>query len=318
MVDISIVIVSWNAKDYLQKCIDSIYKENKKCDIEVIVVDNASTDGSQDMVRTRFPQVQLICNNDNLGFAKANNIGIKQSSGKYLSLINSDVEILSDCFSQMLCYMEEHQDIGILGPMILNSDKTLQRSCRGFPNLWNLLCRALALDSVFPKVKLFGGDMMGYWPHDSIHDVEVLSGCFWFINRKALDDVGLLDEVFFIYAEDFDWCKRFADAGWRRIYFPLVQAIHYGGASSDNAPVRFYLEMQRSILCYWKKHHSNFEQLVFLLIMCFHHSIRTVGGIFSYLIAPSKRESARLKIKRHLSSVKWLLSWNRDTIAAKE
>ncbi|MGW8160322.1 MAG: glycosyltransferase family 2 protein [Desulfoprunum sp.] len=318
MVDISIIIVSWNAKDYLQKCLDSIYKENKKFDIEVIVVDNASTDGSQDMVRTRFPKVQLICNHDNLGFAKANNIGIKQSGGKYLSLINSDVEILPDCFNQLLCYMEENQDIGILGPRILNSDKTLQRSCRGFPNLWNSFCRALALDSIFPKVKLFCGDMMSYWSHDTIHDVDVLSGCFWFINRKALNDVGLLDEMFFIYSEDLDWCKRFAAADWRRTYYPSVQAIHYGGASSENAPVRFYLEMQRSKLYYWRKHHSFFEQIVFLHIICFHHLVRVVVGLLSYSIAPSRRESTCFKIKRHLFALKFLLSRKREAISVTD
>lgn len=318
MVDISIIIVSWNAKDYLQKCIDSIFKESNKYNLEVIVVDNASSDGSEDMVRTRFPQVKLICNNDNLGFAKANNIGIKQSSGKYLGLINSDVEILSDCFSPLFCYMEEHRNIGMLGPRILNSDKTLQRSCRGFPTLWNLFCRALALDVFFPKVKLFGGKMLTYWPHDSISDVEVLSGCFWFINKKAIDDVGLLDEGFFIYAEDTDWCKRFFAAGWRRIYFPLVQAIHYGGASSENAPIRFYLEMQRANLRYWKKHHSCFEQIVFLFIIFSHHAIRAIGGIVFYVIAPSKREYTYFKIKRNLSCIKWLFSKNRETIAVND
>ena len=145
----------------------------------------------------------------------------------------------------MLAYMNEHPEIGMLGPQILDSNGNIQRSCMGFPTLWNTSCRALALDTLFPKSKLFGGYMMTFWPHDSIRDVNVINGCFWMVKREALDEVGLLDERFFIYAEDKDWCKRFWDAGWKVVYFPEAKAIHYGGASSSNAPIKFHIEMQK-------------------------------------------------------------------------
>ena len=228
MVNISIIIPSWNAKKYLQTCIESTIRETQNYKTEIIVVDNASTDGSVELVKEQFQHVKLICNDANLGFATANNIGIKNSSGKYIFLINSDVKVLNGTIGLMLAYMNEHPEIGMLGPQILDSNGNIQRSCMGFPTLWNTFCRALALDTLFPKSKLFGGYMMTFWPHDSIRDVNVINGCFWMVKREALDEVGLLDERFFIYAEDKDWCKRFWDAGWKVVYFPEAKAIHYG------------------------------------------------------------------------------------------
>jgi GT2 family glycosyltransferase len=314
MADISIIIVSWNAKDFLKKCIHSILEDTNKFNIEIIVVDNASSDGSPAMVASQFPEVKIICNEGNLGFAKANNIGMKQSSGKYVFLINSDIEILHGCFESMISFMEVNPDIGMLGPRILNPDRTLQPSCRGCKTLWNMFCRAASLDMLFPKMKIFGGREMAFWPHDTIRDVEELSGCFWMVTRKALDEVGLLDEDFFIYSEDSDWCKRFQKAGTRIVFSPEAQAIHYGGASSNNAPVRFAIEMNRANLHYWKKHHSRMSQTGFLLITAFHHFIRCFGETIKYIIRPSQRKQIAPKIKKNLACVRWLLSFNHEAV----
>lgn len=308
MYEMSVVIVSWNAKDFLEKCIVSILHENVDNNIEIIVVDNGSSDGSQDMIRSQFKKVKLICNTENLGFARANNIGLRLALGNYFFLINSDVVVLPNSLDPMIRYIKEHQGIGMLGPKILNPDMSLQRSCRGFPTLWNLFCRALALDTLFPKVKLFGGRSMTFWEHDSIKDVEVLSGCFWLLNRKAVEEVGLLDEDFFIYAEDVDWCKRFMLAGWRRVYYPLVQAIHYGGGSSDNSPIRFFLEMQRANLHYWKKHHGPLGQITWQIILLLHHSLRMIGEFLHYLVTPGHRKEILHKIQRSFACIKWIFS----------
>ena len=310
MLDISIIIVSWNAKKYLEQCIASIIGETIKYQTEIIVVDNASTDGSVELVKGKFPKVKVICNDTNLGFAKANNIGIKQGTGKYICLINSDVEILQGCFDRIVPYFEQHSKIGVIGPQIIGVDGTVQRSCMGFPTIWNTFCRALLLDTLFPRSRLFSSYLRTFQKHDTIQYVDVINGCFWLISREALNQVGLLDERFFIYAEDKDWCKRFWDAGWKVVYFPQAQAIHYGGASSSNAPTRFYIEMYRANYEYWKKYHSRPAQLTFLLITGLHHIIRLIGEMMLLVIRPSKRSYVLNKIKRSIALIQWLLSFN--------
>lgn len=306
MMDLSVIIVSWNAKAFLIKCLQSVMQETAQYETEIIVVDNASTDGSVELVQERFPTVKLIRNDANLGFAKANNIGIKQSSGKYICLINSDIEVLEDCFSKMIAYMKQNPEVGILGPQILDVNKNIQRSTMGFPTVWNTFCRALALDTLFPKSRLCSGYLMTFCSHNTISEVDILNGCFWMVRREALKQVGLLDERFFIYAEDKDWCKRFWDAGWKVVYFPHAQAIHYGGASSSQSPIRFYIEMHRANLQYWKKHHGRLAQIGFLVIMGLHHIIRLLGELVLYIIKPEKRPSTSFKIKRSIACIQWI------------
>lgn len=308
--DLSYIIVNWNTKEFLSKCLQSLASQAAGHDSEIIVVDNASSDGSQVFVQNQFPQVKLIQNKENLGFAKANNIGIKNSSGKFLVFINSDIKVLNGCVDSMLAYMNEYLEIGMLGPQILDSHGNIQRSCMGFPTLWNTFCRAMSLDSLFPKSKLFGAYLMTFWPHNTTRAVDVLNGCFWMVKRAALDQVGLLDERYFIYAEDKDWCKEFWNSEWKVVFFHQAQAIHYGGASSSNAPIRFYIEMQRANLQYWKKHHSRPAQFVFLLLVGLQHIIRLFGGTVLYILKPSKKASAAFKIKRSMACIRWLLSFN--------
>jgi hypothetical protein len=307
MVDLSIIIVSWNAKAFLLECLRSLTGEIDDRRTEIIVVDNASTDGSPEAVESEFPNVKLLRNPTNLGFAKANNIGIKQSAGQYVCLVNSDVKILPGCFTRLIDYMEQHSGIGMLGPKVLNADLTLQLSHRRLPTLWNRFCRALALDTLFPNSTAFGHGSENLKPNATAVEVEVLSGSFWMVRREALDRVGLLDEVFFMYAEDLDWCKRFRDAGWKVVYFPGAGVIHYGGASSANAPVRFYLELQRANLQYWKKHHSRPAQIVFVFILILHQVVRIFRGILWYLLKPASANQIKPKIKRSVSCLRWLL-----------
>jgi GT2 family glycosyltransferase len=307
---LSIIIVSWNAKDYLRKCVESVIKESSKYKSEIIVVDNASTDGSAGLIKDTFKQVKVITNDANYGFAKANNIGIRHSVGKYVLFINSDVEVVKGCIDRMVPFMEQHPEIGMLGPQIIDSRGNMQRPCMGFPTLWNTLCRASSLDTLFPKSKLFGGYLMTYWSHDTIREVDVINGCFWMVRREALDQVGLLDERFFIYAEDKDWCRRFWDSGWKVTYFPQAQSIHYGGASSSKAPIKFYIEMHRANLQYWRKHHGRTAQIGFLIITGFHHMIRLLGDAMIYIIKPEKRISTTFKIKRNIALIQWLAGFH--------
>lgn len=206
--------------------------------------------------------------------------------------------------------MEQHPEIGMLGPRIADSRGNLQRSCMGFPTLWNTFCRALALDTLFPKSKLIGSYLMTFWSHDSIRDVDVINGCFWMVRSEALEQIGLLDERFFIYAEDKDWCKRFWNGGWKVVYLPQAQSVHYGGASSSQAPIRFYIEMQRANLQYWKKHHSPPAQIGFLVITGLHHMLRLIGDLMVYIGKPEKRTSITFKIKRSIACIQWVAGFH--------
>ena len=312
--DLSIIIVSWNAKDYLYKCLNSVIREARQHKAEVIVVDNASSDGSPEFVREQFPSVKLIRNEANLGFAKANNIGLSSSRGEYIVLINSDVVTQKDCINRLVQYMNEHPQIGILGPRILDSHGKMQRSCMQFPTLWNTFCRAIALDRVFPKSALFGGFLMTYLKHDRASRVEVLNGCFWMVRREALDQVGYLDERFFIYGEDMDWCKRFYQVGWEVVLFRGAEAVHYGAASSSNQPIRFYIEMQRANLQFWRKHHGQLGEKEYLLLIFILHLIRILGHIILYAVKPRKRIKTAFKIKRSLACIFWFLRLEKSTI----
>lgn len=294
---LSIIIVSWNAKKFLLECLGSIGAQNIE-GLEIIVVDNASSDGSPQAVKELFPQVKVIPCPVNHGFAKANNIGIKESSGKYVCLINSDVLVLDGCLEKMLSYMEIHPQAGLAGPMVLNGDMTLQRSCRKFPTLTNTLLTALGFESVLKDLIFF--------PHDREREVEVISGCFLLARRKAVDKVGLLDERFFFYSEDKDWCKRFYNAGWKAVFLPEARAIHFGGSSSANAPVRFYIEMQKANLQYWRKHHGMISQGVLRTFILIHQIIRILRGALLYALKPNGRTDTAHKIKRSVECLKWL------------
>lgn len=307
--NVSVVIVSWNAKKYLEQCLQSVLSCSDAATTEIIVVDNASSDGSPEHVKEKYPSVKLICNSDNLGFAKANNIGINHSHGKYLFLINSDVIVYPNCFNSLVTYIESQPQIGVLGPRIIGIDGKVQRSCMGYPSLWNSFCRAIFIDAIFPNVKLFNGYMLSYWKHDAIKEVEVVNGCFWVIRHQALEKVGLLDENYFMYAEDIDWCKRFNDSDWKVVYYPLVEALHYGGASSANAPVRFYIEMQKANMKFFKKHYGILSLNIYKCIMLLHQSLRAVGYSIWYILAPEKKDSSLHKIKRSIASISEILKF---------
>jgi GT2 family glycosyltransferase len=305
---VSVVIVSWNAREYLAQCLASLTPAVCRFPREIIVVDNASTDGSPEMVAGRFPQVRLMLNQANLGFAKANNIGIGASTGDYLCLVNSDVKVLPECISRLVDYCEANPEVGMVGPRVIGGDGKLQRSCRGFPSVWNMFCRALALDTIFPHSRLTTGYSLRYWDQESLRRVDILTGCFWLARRQALEKVGLLDESFFMYGEDMDWCKRFSAAGWRLVLVPSAEAIHYGGASSANAPIRFYIERHRADLHYWKKHHSKLGVGCFFLLCCLHLLLRVFGYWFSCLLRKGSSEENHLKVKRSIACLGWLLS----------
>jgi hypothetical protein len=308
-IDISVVILSWNDQAYLEECLQSLMNCAKSRAVEIIVVDNASTDGTPDMVAARFPTVKLIRNRENLGFPKGNNAGIRASRGKYIFLLNSDVKVLDGCMDALADHLDAHPDIGMIGPKILNRDMTHQSSCRRFPTLWNNFCMMNGLAGAWKDSRFFSGEHMFYFKGDRLMDVDVLVGCFWAVRRPALEKFGLLDEGFFIFAEDVDWCKRCWKAGWRVVFFPGASAIHYrGGSSAKQDPVRMAVIQQRSILRYWKKHHGLLGSLGMRCLIFLNKLVRCGAASISYLALPSKRAESVLRLRVAASSLLALFS----------
>ena len=242
--DISVVIVGWNARHYLELCLKSLADAPPRCSMEVLVVDNASSDGSSEMIKAQFPWVKLIRSEENLGFAKGNNVAIRQCQGRYIALVNPDVIVFSGCLDALADFLDQNPKVGNVGPRVLNPDMTMQSTCRRFPTLWNNFCSATGLATKFKNSTFFAGEHMFYFPHDRTLPVDVLVGCFSMIRRETFNDVGLLDEDLFMYGDDVDWCRRCWKAGWQVVFFPGAKAIHDRGKITAPYPVRFAVAQQ--------------------------------------------------------------------------
>jgi len=304
---VSIVIVTWNGKRYAIECLESLEIESATLPVEIIVVDNCSTDGTPEAIRLQFPDVTLIENHANLGFAKANNIGMAESRGKYVCLINSDVVVPPGCLERMVEFIEARPEIGVLGPRMLSPNGRTGESVMMLPTVWNTLCCALSLDTIFPGSAFFRGFDMKAYPYDSVDIVEVLTGWFWMVRRKALQMVGGLDEQFFMYGEDIDWCHRFGAAGWRVVFYPDAAALHYGGASSELAPARFYVEMRRANLQYFRKYYGTHGVLGYRTAVWIHELLRILGYSALYAWKRPRRREAAFKVRRSIACMRWLL-----------
>jgi len=298
--DISVVIVGWNAKHYLDLCLNSLYEAPTRRSMEILVVDNASSDGSSEMIKAKFPQVKLMRSEENLGFAKGNNLAIRQCQGRYIALVNPDVIVFPGCLDALADFLDQHPKVGDVGPRVLNPDMTLQSTCRRFPTLWNNFCSATGLATKFKNSRFFAGEHMFYFPHDRTLAVDVLVGCFSMIRREAFDDVGLLDENLFMYGDDVDWCRRARKAGWQVVFFPGARAIHDRGKITAPYPVRFAVAQQRSVLYYWRKHHGFWGVTGIRSIILFHHLARYGFSVVAGLAR--KKRSAEGDVRKQVSS----------------
>lgn len=259
--DLSIVIVSWNVKSLLQSCLRSTLEAPEPpggpvISSEVIVVDNASTDASADMVRQDFTTVRLMANADNVGFTRANNQGIAASDGRYVLLLNPDTEVLGRALTEMVDYMGRHPKVGALGPKLVDADGGVQSSRRRFPNL-----RTAFVESTFVQPWFAGsGILRRYYvldrDDDEIQEVDWLVGACLMLRRSAIEEVGPLDERFFMYSEELDWCYRARQQGWQVVYLPTARVVHHEGKSSEQVlPVR-HTQFQRSKVLFFEKHYG--------------------------------------------------------------
>lgn len=270
VLDLSISIASWNVRDLLKKCLESIFKEKRGLNVETIVVDNNSNDGTLAMVKSSFPEVKLIENKSNLGFAAANNQAIKVSKGKYVLLLNPDSIISSNALGKMVEIMESYPKAAALGCKLLLPDGSVQRSCRSFPTPVSML------SSYMPFLNLISKSCREYrmldFDYNSFREVDQPMGACLMLRMDAIKDVGLLDENFFLYFEEVDWCFRAKAAGWKVYFTPEAQVIHYGKQSSKQFKER-HSERYKSMLKYLDKHYKD-QHFKLFLIKLLHHFIR--------------------------------------------
>lgn len=254
---LSIVIVNYNTENLLQGCLQSIYAGANGTPFDVWVVDNHSRDRSVEMVKSRFPTVKVVQNQANLGFSRANNLVISRSDSEYILLLNPDTLVIGDSIDRMVKYMNEHPEVGIAGCKVLNADRTLQLACRrSIPTPKVAFYRLTGLSKLFPKHPEVARYNLTYCDPEETHEVDAVSGAFLMIRRQAVEDIGLLDERFFMYGEELDWCLRAKRAGWTVMYHPQAEIIHYKGESTKYNSRKAALEFYRAMYLFHQKHFS--------------------------------------------------------------
>lgn len=252
--DVSIIIVAWNVRELLHNCLKSVFDQTEGISFEVIYVDNASEDGSVRMVAEEFPKVRIIENTENRGFIQANNQAIEVANGRYILLLNSDTIVLDNAIAEMVRFTDAHAEAAVVGCRVLHPDMTLQRTCFMYPSALNMLLSATHLYKIFPKSRFFGRELMSWWDYNDIREVETICGCCALVRKKAVEQVGLMDETYFVYGDDPDWCYRFRKNGWKVLYTPNATIIHYGGQTTKQVASRFMLQLQGSRLIFVRKH----------------------------------------------------------------
>lgn len=254
---LSICIVNWNVSDLLNKCLSSIYKYPPKCDFEVIVVDNASSDGSAAMIKAIFPRVKLIESKDNLGFSKGNNLAIKAAAGELILLLNPDTEVPAGSLDTLVDFIEKHKDAGVAAPKLLNPDGSLQRSCLSFPTLPAMAARQLFLETLWPGNPASRKYLMGGLKYDTVTEVDQPMGAALLIRKEVLDKVGMFDEASFMFFDEVDLCYRVKKAGWKIFFTPAAQIMHHGGTSIKKwGAFNLSRHWTRSRNYYFKKNHG--------------------------------------------------------------
>jgi N-acetylglucosaminyl-diphospho-decaprenol L-rhamnosyltransferase len=279
---VSIVIVNWNTKALLADCLASIEANPPAGAYEVIVVDNGSTDGSVETVRESFPQVRLLVNGDNAGFAGANNQGIAHSSGAYVLLLNSDTVVRPGALEELLRFMEDNRGAGAAGARLLNPDGTLQDSCSPLPTLLREGMHLFHLDYHQRRE-------MQSWGTEQARPVDVLLGACLLVRREALEQVGPMDEGYFMYSEEVDYCRRLQDAGWTLHWVPQAEIVHYGGQSTRQVATEMFLRLYAAKLRYFRKHDGRRAGQLYKLILFAAALFRLLLLPLALLAPPHKR-----------------------------
>ena len=282
VLDISIVIINWNTKEFLARCLQSLRKAGEDLESEVFVVDNASTDGSAAMVQEKFSWVQLVENKKNVGFARANNQAIGLSRGGYVLLLNSDTAVHQGALETLVQFMEVHPQAGGCGPRLLNPDGSLQSSCHPMLTPWREFWRLMFLDRLWHRATY----VQERWDQETPRRVEVIKGACLLLRRDALNQVGLLDERYFLYTEEMDLCYRLAQAGWELWWVPRAVVRHYGQASAKQMAEAMYVQLYRSKVQFHRKYGSNRRARAFKVLLALAYFLRWIVAPAGRVFAP--------------------------------
>lgn len=283
---LSIVIVNYNARHYLENCLRSIYAETRQVSFDVWVVDNNSQDDSVSMIRRSYPLVNLIENKDNVGFARANNDAINRCEGEYVLLLNPDTLILENAVEKMVEFLDENPQMGVAGCKVLNEDRTLQLACRrSIPSPGVAFFRLTGLSKLFPNSKMMAEYNLTYLDPDRPHPVDAVSGAFLMIRREVIDSIGTLDERFFMYGEELDWCLRTKKAGWKVMYYPDAEIIHYKGECSRSNSRKAAFEFHRSMYLFYKKHFADNHNPIINMVIYAGILLKAVSSWRSFLFS---------------------------------
>lgn len=293
--DISVVIVNWNLLEFLHGCLESVRRFGSGVAVEVIVVDNNSDDGSVEMVERDFPEVVVIRNSENVGFSRASNQGMKAASGRYLFLLNNDCLVQDSALHRMVAYMDSHPEAGVCGPRVVNSDGTLQVYSKGY---YPSILRIMGKMFIPERIKYSWVTSSGLYEYDDkkkIREYDWLSGCALMVRRRALEDVGLLDADVFMYCEDVDWCYRMRKSGWKVMYLPQAQVLHYGGQSMLRQRGAIVGSHAAGLVAYYSRYHGHAAALLFRIVLAAGYAVQAPGWVIGGLFG---RRSGLDKLKR--------------------
>ena len=257
-VDVSVILVNYNTAQLLPECLDALEAAAGALTLQVLIVDNASRDASVALLHERYSRHEIVANEVNVGFARANNQVLDRARGRYVLLLNVDAFVAADALHLTVAHMDTHPSCGVLGVRLVGRDGVLQPCCRYFPTPWNVFLNRTGMNRFFPHARMV--DRLD-WAHDAVRDCDWVPGCFYLVRREVVETVGLFDPRFFLYYEEVDHCRRVKDASWHVTYFPHTTVVHIGGESAKSvsalAPGRQISALQiESELLYFRKHHG--------------------------------------------------------------
>jgi GT2 family glycosyltransferase len=294
---VSIIIVNWNTRDLLRGCIASVLAETQTPH-EIIVIDNASSDGSAGIVAAEFPGVRLIANSGNQGFAAANNQGLAIAQGQNLLLLNPDTVVLDHAIDRMLTWLAVHPEVGCVGCQVLEAPGVIQQTCFADPTPGNLAIAELGLMRLARWLPVFGRPWYYGWDRRSQREVDVVSGMFMLVPRAVVGAVGSLDNAFFVYAEEADWCRRIRKAGYTCVFAPVAQILHLdgGGKSTVQIKSRMHVQMQKSHLIYARKHHGAVGYMAVKALFVVSAALRVMAFGILRLLRGGARSQAHVRL----------------------
>jgi GT2 family glycosyltransferase len=293
--ELSVIIVNWNTRNLLAQCLRLVYDTITSLEFEVFVVDNASQDDSVAMVKRLFPQVRLLENEENVGFARANNQALQDSRGRYVLLLNTDTFVREGTIEQMVAFMDAHPDAGVAGCRLYYPNGKLQPSCSSFPSLSTEFYLLTSLDRLLARSPIFGRYWMTCRDFNSVREVDVVMGAFMIVRRQAIEKAGLLDETFFMYSEEVDWCYRIRRNGWKIYYVPHAEATHIWGGSVQHNEAEMVVEMYKSRTAFFRKHYGSLSAWLLKLLLVGASASRLVLLPFKYVLRGEAREKTRQK-----------------------